>query len=149
MQSFSWREGSDAARVGLPEGVYAGAPVNQHEVSWCGCCYLIAVVTCLEDRAKIALLRSGKRYPGQILSLRLSHQHLMDRFQGWHAEPGWSACHGGYPLHVLKCIMEGGARCSSWKGWRSVPSCGGGAFRRRPSCRPTPFRVRDAAPERA
>lgn len=106
---FSWRRvrrGEYERLTGraLPAGVYAGDVVDQHVASWCGCCYLVAAVQCVEDRARIAhTKRTGAAPP----SLRVSMQAVMDHFREWDAPtPGWNACHGGFPLHVLECLAR-------------------------------------------
>jgi hypothetical protein len=104
---FSWRrvDGADHARrtrVPLAGGRYASDAIDQHAASWCGACYLVAAAQLVQDRAHIAL---GKRvYPRCPRAPRLSLQALLDHFEEWEAGPGWNACHGGFPLHVLECL---------------------------------------------
>ena len=97
---FSWRThpGDDELRAGR----YAADAIDQHESGWCGCCYLVAAAQMIRDRVHIALSKttSEPRIP------RADIQQLLERFDGWHSEPGWSACHGGFPEHVLTCMRE-------------------------------------------
>ena len=107
-RDFSWRRvnGADYARrpggAPLASGRYASDAIDQHATSWCGACYMVAAAQAVQDRAHIAL---GKRvHPRCPRAPRLSLQALLDHFEEWEAEPGWNACHGGFPLHVLQCL---------------------------------------------
>lgn len=37
----------------------------------------------------------------------LSLQTILDHFRMLDAQPGWNACHGGFPLHVFQCLQTG------------------------------------------
>lgn len=80
---------------------------DQHAVAWCGCCYVVAVVQCIEDRGHIFL---GHR-------VRIDMQTMLN-----HASLAYSrnACLGGRSTDVVRCIMEETCpmvtRCSRWLG---------------------------------
>lgn len=122
--SFSWRAVRRSDRAGVPPGNYAADAIDQHTPHWCGCCYLVAAAQCVEDRARIALARCG----GRTAPTRLVLQTLLDHFVEWSAGPGWSACHGGFPLHVLQCLADGTCpmlveeetQCAAWWGFPRV-----------------------------
>ncbi len=96
--SFSWRSRHDAARLAMPRRVFATDAINQHEMSWCGCCYAVAVVQTVEDRSHIRLRRK----------YHVSMKHIMDHLQAWAQEhDGWNVCHGSSPARVLECLTEG------------------------------------------
>ena len=99
-QTFSWLDAPATARH--QKGKYAGDIFNQHEISWCGCCYLVAAVQCVEDRAQVAY---GRPTPRIVIDM----QAMLDHFQEHDEYPGWNACHGGFPLHVLSCMA--GKQC--------------------------------------
>ena len=109
---FSWRRvrAEDAAAARAPPGSYAARAFDQHSMSWCGCCYLVAAVQCAEDRGHVAAARraaaAGAPPPRRA---RLSLQRALDHYGALDAEPGWNACHGGFSLHVFRCMAEG--RC--------------------------------------
>ena len=89
----------------VPDGAYACDVVNQHEVNWCGACYLVAAAQMVQDRAHIAL---KARDPHDTATVpQLSLQMLMDHFEDQDVIHGWNVCHGGHPLHVLQCIEAG------------------------------------------
>lgn len=124
---FSWRRvrAEDAPAAGVPPGAYATHAFDQHNMSWCGCCYLVAAVQCVEDRGHIAAARraaaAGAPPPRRA---RLSLQRALDHYGALDAEPGWNACHGGFSLHVLRCMAEG--RCplvapAAHPEWRGHP----------------------------
>ena len=96
--SLSWRQ-LDRDDLGVPRGVYACDAIDQHASGWCGCCYLVAAAQMVRDRAHIHLARQRLR-----VSPFVDMQHLLDRFDGWQAQPGWNACHGGFSEHVLNCM---------------------------------------------
>ena len=103
---FSWRA-LDAARYrqttgrAVAPGDYATPVVDQHSAGWCGCCYLVAVVQCAEDRGHVALGSPTPRY-------RVSLQHVMDHFNAYAADAdAWNACQGGDPLSVAQCLQTG------------------------------------------
>lgn len=114
---FSWRavRASDGA---APPGRYAAEAVDQHRASWCGCCYMVAAVQCVEDRLHVARARSARAAPGRV---RLSLQHVLDHFVELDAEPGWNACHGGFPLHVFECMGRGACPLVEEGGLRGRP----------------------------
>ena len=87
------------------DGAYACDVMNQHEVNWCGACYLVAAAQMVQDRAHIAL---KIRDPHNTANgPQLSLQTLMDHFEDEDFIRGWNVCHGGHPLHVLQCIEAG------------------------------------------
>lgn len=96
--SFSWRDTHREIR--------ASDAVDQHGgTSWCGACYLVAAATSVQDRAHIALAR--KHRPNRcVRPPRLSLQIIIDHFEERDVVPGWSGCHGGFPLHVLQCMQN-------------------------------------------
>lgn len=81
----------------VTDGRYACDVVNQHAVSWCGACYLVAAAQMVQDRAHI---QRGS-------PLQLSMQVLMDHYREPDVDAVWNACHGGHPLQVLKCMGDG------------------------------------------
>lgn len=134
---FTWRRVRGAGHT--PDGRYASDPVDQHAASWCGACYLVAAAQMVQDRAHVALARQKGRW---VVPPRLSLQALLDHHEEFEAAPGWCACHGGFPLHVLQCMERGECPlvlsdpCDRWWGFpRLVRSCP------RPDAR---FSVRDA-----
>lgn len=72
---------------------------DQHAKSWCGACYVVAVVQVVEDRGNLLL---GKRTPRQ----RIDMQVVFDHFHDSGMEDGWNACHGGFPRKVVACLAE-------------------------------------------
>lgn len=105
MAAWNWRLPSE--QPGLPRAVYACDAFDQHAPSWCGACYLVAAATSVSDRAHIALARKHHAAGRCVRVPRLSLQTLLDHFHEWSAEPGWNACHGGFPLSVLRCLEDG------------------------------------------
>lgn len=98
MGDFSWQTVHNHPSV--PDGVYADAIFNQHSVGWCGCCYIVAVVQTIEDRGHIARPREARH--------RIDMQTVVDHFNTSASsdDSQWNACHGGYPLHVVECLMS-------------------------------------------
>ena len=117
MSNFSWRSVKNHRYV--PPGKYAQDCFDQHHMSWCGACYLVAAVQCVEDRIHVEAGRK-KMKPFKYLSM----QTVMDHFQEFDAEPGWNACHGGFSMHVFKCLVE--QRCpvlfETEREWRGHPT---------------------------
>jgi hypothetical protein len=93
---LSWR--NVRAHPRLPPGSYATDIFDQHALSWCGCCYLVAVVQAVEDRGHILL--GGERH-------RIDMQTVLDHMREDELGPTWNACHGGYPEHVVACMASG------------------------------------------
>lgn len=131
MRDFTWRALTStpykrATGDELPSGGYASAAIDQHAKSWCGCCYIVAVAQMIEDRVRIA---RSKKYGRSVVQDGLSIQSLMDHFD--ERLEGWSACHGGFPLHVLECIASNACpmvwtpkRESTWLGFsRNLRYC--------------------------
>lgn len=97
---LTWRRATE----GVPPDRYASDAVDQHAEAWCGACYLVAAAQMVQDRAHVALARArGARVPPPRVSL----QTLMDHFRERDVGPGWNACHGGFPEHVLQCLADG------------------------------------------
>lgn len=105
---FSWQRIHDDPR--LPSGNYADNVMNQHAGGWCGACYLVSTAQMIRDRVHIALARRHKK---RVPAPRGDFQRLLERFDGWNAQPGWTACRGGYPEFVLDC-MRADAACRSF-----------------------------------
>jgi hypothetical protein len=111
--SFSWREidaeSGQLAKVPHP-GVYASDVFDQHQKGWCGACYLVSAVQCVDDRGYIASVRRMGRLP-LLPRRRVSLQTTMDHyqlFQGSKEEEGWNGCHGGLSSEVFQCLVEKG-----------------------------------------
>lgn len=113
MDSFSWRD--VRGHPDVPNGSYATTTFDQHSVGWCGCCYIVAVVQTVEDRGHIAQPLTA-RY-------RVDMQTVVDHFNTSvpSEDTPWNACHGGYPSHVVECLIRGvcplvTTQHQSWKG---------------------------------
>ena len=105
----------------LPPGRYASAPMNQHAKGYCGCCFLVAAVQCVQDAYNI---RDGYAVP--LADKRVHHfdmQSAVNDFSAVHKthmreleEAGmllhapsqieWNACMGGEPIEVLKALVS-------------------------------------------
>lgn len=98
---FSWKRVSDGI---FPEGSYVGDVINQHGTQWCGCCYVVSVVQMVEDRYRICF---SQRHAKSPVSRHIDMQTILDHFVEETAVlDGWNACHGGFPLHVIRCIGD-------------------------------------------
>lgn len=103
-EAFTWREvrGHEALR----DGRYASDAFDQHDPTWCGCCFMVAAVQCVEDRARIAL---AKRDPRSNIRWSLSLQTVIDHLHWKEAEVAgeeWNPCLGGFPELVVECLAE-------------------------------------------
>ena len=98
-ENFSWLR--TRSHPDVPDGTYAGASFDQHSLGWCGCCYIVAVVQAVEDRAHIAL----PHMPRSFIDMQAVVDHFNHSQGRW--EDDWNACHGGYPLHVGECLVSG------------------------------------------
>lgn len=106
MSSFTWQR--VRTRFGGTVSFVSDA-FDQHAVSWCGCCFVVAVVQCIEDRGHI-LMR--KRTP---LDMQGMLNHVSHAF-------GKNACRGGLPEDVLKCIIHGSCPLMRRRGcWTGRP----------------------------
>jgi len=108
MHFFSWRKVhgtkyTHETGVRLSSGMYAADVFDQHSVSWCGCCYIVAAVQCVEDRGFILMRKRSARSSRYYIDM----QRILDHFDDLTLGPGWNACHGGFPLHVLGCMKSG------------------------------------------
>lgn len=92
MSSFTWQRVPGRLFRG-PQSFVTNA-FDQHSVSWCGCCFVVAVVQCVEDRGHIRL---GRR-------VRIDMQTMVNHVS---EVLGTNACRGGLPVDVLTCIMNG------------------------------------------
>lgn len=92
-------------RPPLPaSGSYAAPLFDQHAVSWCGCCYIVAAVQCVEDRGNIAVARAtGRRVPRVVPDM----QAVLDHFQDPVLGIDWNVCHGGHADRVAACLATG------------------------------------------
>lgn len=102
---FSWRTLARGADRSLPAGRYAADAIDQHQGGWCGSCYLVAVVQCVEDRASILATRRSSWWLAAPQRVRLDLQAVLDHYQDA-STPGWNACHGGLPLEVFECLAS-------------------------------------------
>lgn len=105
--SFTWRRGA-----------YASDPIDQHETSWCGFCFVIAVVQCVEDRGYILMDACSPR----ATRVRLDLQSVVDEFSDVYRR---NACHGGRSSDVLDCLARGACRlrrAPSPARWRGHPA---------------------------
>jgi len=96
---FTWRDMRSHSSV--PDGMYASAIFDQHSMGWCGCCYIVAIVQTIEDRGHIARPHDKRT--------RVDMQSVVDHFNTSTAseDAQWNACHGGYPMHVVECLVSG------------------------------------------
>lgn len=101
---FSWSHMRGHPRV--PDGAYACDVIDQHQVNWCGACYLVAAAQMVQDRAQVAL-KARDPHKNATSASQLSLQTLMDHFEDEDVIYGWNVCHGGHPLDVLQCIETG------------------------------------------
>ena len=122
----------------LAVGCYTTRVQNQHRASWCGACYLVAVLHMVQDRWH---LRLG-RHPDVARMLpwvELDAQRALDDYDAHRGavHPQWNACQGGDPARVLACMREGAcalrvAREDGYAWWghpRARPPDGHGARR--------------------
>ena len=91
MSAFTWQR--VRGRFGITTS-FVSDVFDQHMVSWCGCCFIVAVVQCIEDRGHILL---GHR-------VRLDMQSMVNYMT---SHSGRNACRGGLPIDVIRCIMDG------------------------------------------
>lgn len=97
---FGWHDVRTHPHV--PNGSYASTAFNQHSMGWCGCCYIVAVVQAVEDRGHIA-------HPCDVRHT-VDMQTVVNHFNTSASEEDdaqWNACHGGFPEHVVECLMSG------------------------------------------
>lgn len=95
--SFSWRNKGDARKSGRPSRVYACDAINQHEMSWCGVCYIVSALQVIQDRAYII-------NPNKHIAVSL--QSVINQFQVWNAHDSWNICLGGSVSRVVQCFQE-------------------------------------------
>ena len=137
---------SDAYRratgVPLRAGKYASDAVNQHSDAYCGCCFLVATLQCVQDRFNI-------KHAPQVLigtDFRVHHfdlQAAVDEYSEAHdrdqkrletsgvrvsreTSRGWNACMGGDPLDVGQALAADAfrlRRAHPWTQWSSR-ACG-------------------------
>ena len=88
--SFSWRD-----LTGRLNDSAVADPVDQHSMSWCGFCYVVAVIQCIEDRGNI-LRRPSRR-------TQIDVQSIVDQFSNVYNR---NACHGGKPTDLLDCLAQ-------------------------------------------
>lgn len=107
---YDWRRVSSVVHerlvgIRLPDGNYVSDVVDQHARAWCGCCYVVAAAQMIEDRRRIAYCRCHGRSPyKQYIDIQV----LLDHFEEDYGDD-WNVCHGGFPLDVVECIVDG--RC--------------------------------------
>ena len=121
----------------LRAGQYASAPANQHFRMYCGCCFLVATVQCVQDRMNIAARDSVRGSDFRVYEFDL--QRAVDDFSKAHAraqrsleETGihmqqsngttWNACMGGEPVDVAAALLSGAlrlVRAHPWARWTS------------------------------
>ena len=108
-QGFTWQKVDSnkynmLTGVSISPGCYTSIPIDQHKSSWCGCCYMVATMQMIQDRAhvKIGKLNNTRMIPWIILDL----QSMLDHYNLYKAPytVGWNACKGGLPLHLLDAI---------------------------------------------
>ena len=123
MNTFSWQKigrGLEAKSTGVPPGSYAAAVFNQHSISWCGCCYIVATVQSIEDRGFIMARRRNPRAVRAVLDMQL----ILDHFDEMSSDiPGWNACHGGFADDVIQCMARGTCpmrtrQVDKWRGFQ-------------------------------
>lgn len=128
--SFSWRDVRRSSSS-LPPGKYAADPLDQHANGWCGSCYVVAAVQCVEDRAYVARVKQSLARDERTTTARSSllsplpprlyiHlQAVLDHHKEEDRHPGWNACHGGVPLRVFECLQD---RCPLQLTYRGGPA---------------------------
>ena len=119
---FDWREvrASDNSRGSdcLFEGSFVSRVLNQHQTKWCGCCYLLSVIQCLQDRLNVHdRCTSPKRNEFEL-------QVIVDEYDRITSTGmSWNACLGGQPSDVIGCLERGelplvpGDSMRDWSGY--------------------------------
>lgn len=108
----------------LLPGVYASQAINQHETGYCGCCFMIASIQCIQDAYNIRYGNHGKS--SDEFDHRIFHFDMnkaMNDFTRIHkanvvtmenagmqihnkASREWNACMGGDPIDVLNSLAD-------------------------------------------
>lgn len=125
-------------------GRYASDAVNQHAGAYCGCCFLVATLQCVQDRYNIA--RAADVAIGD--DFRVHHfdlQAAVDEYSAAHAADqrrveaagvrvaaaaggaggaaaAWNACMGGDPVEVGRALADDALRlrrAHPWSQWSS------------------------------
>ena len=103
---FDWREvrGSDNAlsrgQKCLFEGSFVSRVLNQHQTKWCGCCYLLSVIQCLQDRLNV-----HDHCTSTKTRTEFELQVIMDEYDRITSSGmSWNACLGGQPSDVIGCL---------------------------------------------
>lgn len=92
----------------IAPGIYTSRIFNQHMSKWCGCCYMVSVLQCIQDKMNIAL---GIESPDTTAQpyIELNYQIALDAYNSHRQKkyPDWNACKGGNPVAVIECIRDG------------------------------------------
>jgi hypothetical protein len=100
-KNYSWLNNCNNFGKIFGDNVY-----DQHEMGWCGSCYVISAIQCLQDRLNI-FQQTEKENDEHII---LNKKIILDNFSSVASQPGWNACHGGSALDVIECISN--KKCS-------------------------------------
>lgn len=124
-ESFSWRRlhGRDLTHESVADDA-----INQHAMSWCGFCFVVAAIQCIQDRGNILLFKQHS-----IGRIQIDIQSIVDQFSNVYNR---NACHGGRPTDVIECVVQNKCvlyRASSSTRWRGHPRVLGDTLSRLPS----------------
>lgn len=91
----------------LGHGSFTSTIFNQHMSRWCGCCYLIATLQCIQDKMNILL---STLQPDEIAHpfIKLNVQIALDAYNDLRQanHPDWNACLGGDPKILIEAIQN-------------------------------------------
>lgn len=105
-------------------GCYTSPVFDQHVASWCGCCYLVAVVQMIQDRMHVALGLSDTEsvmFPCFQFNMQLALDTYNAHERALRGD-SWNACTGGMPSRVInairlnKCVLRLMADATVWMG---------------------------------
>lgn len=125
----------------LMPGKYASNPINQHETGYCGCCFLVAAIQCVQDAYNIKdafYMKKGEENDKRIYHFdinkamndftRIHRANVANLEQaGMHVNTKksteWNACMGGDPIDVLNSIADKKMSLKLRHGYKKWESC--------------------------
>lgn len=91
----------------ISPGSYTSRVFNQHISKWCGCCFFISVIQCIQDKMNMSMGINSDEY-FMLPFIEFDAQISMDAYNKLRRKnhPDWNVCQGGNPEILIQTIKD-------------------------------------------